>query len=37
MEQAPEGEQVLLARGIGQGWILFIEAVEPAEQMGIAV
>src|SRR2546430_1508443 len=36
MEQPPEGAQVLLARDIGPGWILLAEAMDPAEQMGIA-
>src|SRR5712691_3007029 len=36
MEQPPEHEQVHLATARGQGWILLVEAAEPAEQMGIA-
>jgi hypothetical protein len=36
MEQALQVEQVLLATAMGQGRILFAEAAEPAEQMGIA-
>src|SRR5260370_751841 len=36
MEQTPELEQVVLATARGQGRILFAEAAEPAEQMGIA-
>src|SRR5229473_6253190 len=36
MEQAPEHEQVHLATARGQGWILLVEAAEPAEQMGVA-
>jgi hypothetical protein len=35
-EQAPEVEQILLASVVGQGRVLFAEAAEPAEQMGIA-
>jgi hypothetical protein len=36
LEQVPELEQVSLATARGQRWILFAEAAEPAEQMGIA-
>jgi hypothetical protein len=36
LEQVPELERVVLAIARGQGWILFAEAAEPAEQMGIA-
>jgi hypothetical protein len=36
MEQTPELEQVVLATARGQGRILFAEAAEPTEQMGIA-
>jgi len=36
MEQAPEIEEVLLARAIGQRRMLLAEVTEPAEQVGIA-
>jgi len=36
MEQPPAHEQVRMATARGQGWILFAEVAEPAEQMGIA-
>ena len=36
MEQAPEVEEVLLARAIGQRRMLLAEVTEPAEQVGIA-
>ena len=36
MEQAPEVEQVVLASAYWTRGILFAEAAEPAEQMGIA-
>jgi hypothetical protein len=36
MEQTLQVKQVLLATAMGQGRILFAEASEPAEEMGIA-
>jgi len=36
MKQAAETDQVDPARAAGQGRIFFVEATEPAEQMGIA-
>src|SRR5229473_3492886 len=36
VEQAPEMEQIILARGIGQGRLLFTEGAEPGNPVGIA-
>ena len=36
LEQGAEPEPVLLARDLGQGWLLFTEGAEPTEPMGIA-
>src|SRR6516165_4954072 len=35
IKQAPKTEQMLLAGGVAQGWILITQPTEPAQHMGI--